>query len=48
MDYPDAGRHRLHDALDVVYSPGINGRCLCILFPGSSFSLELIVPDTGD
>jgi hypothetical protein len=32
MDYPDASRHWFHDALDVVYSPRINGRCLCILF----------------
>jgi hypothetical protein len=32
MDYPDASHHWFHDALDVVYSPRINGRCLFILF----------------
>jgi len=28
MDNPDANRHRFHDALDVVYRPGIDGQCL--------------------
>jgi hypothetical protein len=28
MDYSDASYHRFHDALDVVYSAGINEQCL--------------------
>ena len=44
MDYPDANHHRFHDALDVVYRPGIDGQCLHPLpFPIiSELPLELM------
>ena len=48
MDYPDASHHWFHDALDVVYSPRIDGRCLYPRSTVSPFPLELIVLNTGN
>jgi hypothetical protein len=45
MDNPDANYHRFHDALDVVYRPGIDGQRLC--YPRSIACSQLIYPNTG-